>query len=102
MVKVRALNVLKEKKKLVFIILAEVLHIFKQTVFIIFRYGNFDKLRQNITQNEGGLGKFSFSFTSFGIHFNEDNSICCKEWAPGVHKLYLYGDFSKSITQYYI
>jgi len=58
------------------------------------RYGNFDKLRQNITQNEGGLGKFSLSFTSFGIHFNEDNSIYCKEWAPNVHKLYLYGDFN--------
>ena len=66
-----------------------------ESCLLFSRYGNFDKLRQNITQNEGGLGKFSLSFTSFGIHFNEDNSIYCKEWAPNVHKLYLYGDFSK-------
>lgn len=44
---------------------------------------------------EGGLKKFTTAYKSFGIHIKEDNSVHCKEWAPGAHKLYLYGDFSK-------
>ena len=58
------------------------------------RYGEFDKLRKEICSKEGGLSKFSLAFKTFGIHFNEDNSVSCKEWAPGANQLFLYGDFS--------
>jgi len=63
----------------------------------IARYGEFDKLRREICSKEGGLSKFSLAFQSFGVHINEDNSVSCKEWAPGANKLFLYGDFSKSL-----
>ena len=59
------------------------------------RYGEFDLLRKQIDEKEGGLAKFTLAFQSFGIHFNPDNSVSCKEWAPGAKQLYLYGDFSK-------
>lgn len=50
---------------------------------------------KGISKFEGGLAKFTTGYKSFGIHINEDNSVSCKEWAPGAFKLYLYGDFSK-------
>jgi 1,4-alpha-glucan branching enzyme len=59
-----------------------------------FRYGVFDKLRKEICESEGGIDKFTTAYKSFGIHINEDNSVTCKEWAPGARQLYLYGDFS--------
>ncbi|EFX60076.1 hypothetical protein DAPPUDRAFT_72874 [Daphnia pulex] len=58
------------------------------------RYGVFDKLRKEICESEGGIDKFTTAYKSFGIHINEDNSVTCKEWAPGARQLYLYGDFS--------
>ncbi|XP_057375752.1 1,4-alpha-glucan-branching enzyme-like [Daphnia carinata] len=58
------------------------------------RYGTFDKLRKEICQCEGGIDKFTSGYKSFGIHVNQDNSVSCKEWAPGARQLYLYGDFN--------
>lgn len=63
-----------------------------------FRYGTFNELRKEICQCEGGIDKFTSGYKSFGIHVNQDNSVSCKEWAPGARQLYLYGDFSKPIS----
>jgi 1,4-alpha-glucan branching enzyme len=52
-------------------------------------------LKKQICQCEGGIDKFTSAYKSFGIHIGEDNSVSCKEWAPGARQLYLYGDFSK-------
>lgn len=65
------------------------------------RYGEFDLLRKQIEEKEGGLAKFTQAFRSFGIHCNPDNSVSCKEWAPGAKQLYLYGDFSKCLIIHY-
>lgn len=62
--------------------------------YFIFRYGAFDNLRNEIKDSEGGIATFTSAYKSFGIHINQDNSVSCKEWAPGACQLYLYGDFS--------
>ena len=67
---------------------------------LFFRYGEFDKLRKEICQNEGGLNRFSLAFKTFGIHINDDNSVSCKEWAPGANQLFLYGDFSMRMEDF--
>ncbi|XP_032777768.2 1,4-alpha-glucan-branching enzyme [Daphnia magna] len=58
------------------------------------RYGAFDNLRNEINGSEGGIATFTSAYKSFGIHINQDNSVSCKEWAPGACQLYLYGDFN--------
>ncbi|EFX66191.1 hypothetical protein DAPPUDRAFT_302911 [Daphnia pulex] len=58
------------------------------------RYARFEKLKKQICQCEGGIDKFTSAYKSFGIHIGEDNSVSCKEWAPGARQLYLYGDFN--------
>lgn len=58
------------------------------------RYGAFDNLRNEINDSEGGIATFTSAYKSFGIHINQDNSVSCKEWAPGASQLYLYGDFN--------
>lgn len=58
------------------------------------RYGAFDNLRNEINDSEGGIATFTSAYKSFGIHINQDNSVSCKEWAPGACQLYLYGDFN--------
>lgn len=41
------------------------------------------------------MEKFTQAYKSYGIHINEDNSVSCKEWAPGAHQVFLTGDFSE-------
>ena len=65
------------------------------SIFILCRYGEVDKLKKAICECEGGINKFTTAYKTFGIHINPDNSVRCKEWAPGARQLYLYGDFSK-------
>lgn len=61
---------------------------------VCFRYAKFDKLLKQIDETEGGIDQFTQGYKTFGIHINADNSVSCKEWAPGAFQLYLYGDFS--------
>ncbi|XP_057375740.1 1,4-alpha-glucan-branching enzyme-like [Daphnia carinata] len=58
------------------------------------RYGVFNNLRNEINDTEGGIDTFTSAYKTFGIHINQDNSVRCKEWAPGAGQLYLYGDFN--------
>lgn len=58
------------------------------------RYDSFEKQKSYIDEMEGGIDQFSRAYETHGMHFNEDNSVYCKEWAPGAHQLYLYGDFN--------
>jgi 1,4-alpha-glucan branching enzyme len=54
-----------------------------------------ERLLKGISDNEGGLEKFSRAYEEFGVHVHPDNSIHCKEWAPLALALYLRGDFSE-------
>ena len=62
---------------------------------LVSRYGLFEKQRSDIDEAENGMDLFTRAYETFGIHFLEDNSVYCKEWAPGARQLYLYGDFSE-------
>jgi len=46
-------------------------------------------------KEESNLESFTTGYKTFGIHFNNDGSVYCLEWAPGAKQLYLTGDFSK-------
>ncbi|KHJ91840.1 hypothetical protein OESDEN_08284 [Oesophagostomum dentatum] len=43
----------------------------------------------------GGMERFTQGYKEFGLVVQPDNSIKCKEWAPGADQLTLIGDFSK-------
>lgn len=58
------------------------------------RYGIFSRTKNNIEKNLGGYDKFSRSYENFGMKVQPDNSIQCREWAPGADALFLIGDFS--------
>ena len=45
-------------------------------------------------KEESNLESFTTGYKTFGIHFNNDGSIYCLEWAPGAKQLYLTGDFN--------
>lgn len=47
-----------------------------------------------LTQLEGGLEEFTQGYKYYGLHFNPDNSVVAREWAPGAKQLYLTGDFN--------
>lgn len=48
-----------------------------------------------IEKYDGGLNEFSQGYKYYGLHFQPDNSVIAREWAPGAVQLYLTGDFSK-------
>lgn len=58
------------------------------------RYRTFLDKKNQIESIEGSLDDFSRSYQSFGIKINADNSVTCREWAPGVYQLFLTGDFN--------
>ncbi|OXU18210.1 hypothetical protein TSAR_003085 [Trichomalopsis sarcophagae] len=58
------------------------------------RYGLFKDYVDKIESGEKDLNQFSKSYTKFGIHINEDNSVIAREWAPGAEQVYLTGDFN--------
>ncbi|XP_049805932.1 1,4-alpha-glucan-branching enzyme [Schistocerca nitens] len=58
------------------------------------RYAFFKDCLDKIEAYDGGIQKFTQGYKSYGIHVNPDNSVTCKEWAPGAAELYLYGDFN--------
>uniref|UniRef100_A0A914P7P2 Uncharacterized protein n=1 Tax=Panagrolaimus davidi TaxID=227884 RepID=A0A914P7P2_9BILA len=59
------------------------------------RYKVFRESLQKLQDLPGGLDQFTLSYREYGVHLNEDNSISCLEWCPGVQGLSLVGDFSK-------
>ncbi|KAJ8912435.1 hypothetical protein NQ315_006102 [Exocentrus adspersus] len=58
------------------------------------RYGCFRDLQDAIEENGGGFDNFTKAYTYYGIHVQQDNSIVCREWAPGARQLFLTGDFN--------
>lgn len=49
---------------------------------------------QKIEKHDGGLKDFSQAYKYYGLHFQQDNSVIAREWAPGAVQVYLTGDFS--------
>ncbi|XP_066995367.2 1,4-alpha-glucan-branching enzyme [Anabrus simplex] len=58
------------------------------------RYACFRDYLEKVGEIEGGLDSFTRSYKDYGIHVNSDNSVTCREWAPGAVQLYLAGDFN--------
>ncbi|NWZ82908.1 GLGB enzyme, partial [Poecile atricapillus] len=58
------------------------------------RYSLFYNHLKNIEESEGGLGKFTKSYKTFGVNQLADGGIYCKEWAPGAEAVFLAGDFN--------
>lgn len=50
---------------------------------------------ESIEVNGNGLDNFTKAYEYYGIHVQPDNSIVCREWAPGAQQLFLTGQFSK-------
>lgn len=63
--------------------------------FVFFRYSCFLDYVDKVSEGEGGLDNFTQGYKWFGIHINSDNSVTCREWAPGANELFLFGDFSR-------
>ncbi|EEB10319.1 1,4-alpha-glucan branching enzyme, putative [Pediculus humanus corporis] len=58
------------------------------------RYAIFKDFLDKIVEKEGSIEKFSEGYKYYGMIFNEDNSVTCREWAPGASELYLMGEFN--------
>nr|CAI5837927.1 unnamed protein product [Callosobruchus analis] len=58
------------------------------------RYAVFKDFLETIDQNGGGLDKFTQGYKYFGINVQQDNTIICREWAPGAKQLFLTGEFN--------
>lgn len=58
------------------------------------RYGCLRDLQDSIEENGGGLDNFTKAYNYYGINVQQDNSIVCREWAPGARQLFLTGDFN--------
>nr|CAD7392416.1 unnamed protein product [Timema cristinae] len=57
-------------------------------------YACFKDYADKVGEHDGGLDNFTQAYKYYGIHINSDNSVTCREWAPGAHQLYLMGDFT--------
>jgi 1,4-alpha-glucan branching enzyme len=53
---------------------------------------------EKVSADEGGIQEFTQGYKYFGMHFNPDNSVTCREWAPGAANLFLAGDFSELLA----
>ncbi|RZF42612.1 hypothetical protein LSTR_LSTR001407 [Laodelphax striatellus] len=58
------------------------------------RYACFKDYIEKVNESGGGLDEFSKGYNYYGIHINADNSVTCREWAPGARALFLTGDFN--------
>ncbi|XP_017040833.1 1,4-alpha-glucan-branching enzyme [Drosophila ficusphila] len=58
------------------------------------RHGVLQDWLNKINQSEGGLEEFSQAYKYYGLHFQPDNSVIAREWAPGARDVYLTGDFN--------
>uniref|UniRef100_A0A1Y1MH90 Uncharacterized protein n=1 Tax=Photinus pyralis TaxID=7054 RepID=A0A1Y1MH90_PHOPY len=59
------------------------------------RYACFKDAIDKINESGGGIGEFTQAYKSFGVNVQPDNSVVCREWAPGARQLFLAGEFSK-------
>lgn len=58
------------------------------------RHNLLNEWMQRIEDSEGGIDHFSQGYRYYGLHFEPDNSVIAREWAPGAQALYLTGDFN--------
>uniref|UniRef100_A0A1B6E036 1,4-alpha-glucan branching enzyme n=1 Tax=Clastoptera arizonana TaxID=38151 RepID=A0A1B6E036_9HEMI len=58
------------------------------------RYACFQDYVDKVNDIEGGLENFTQGYKYYGVHINPDNSVTCREWAPGAIQVYLYGEFN--------
>lgn len=65
---------------------------------LCFRHGCLQQWLKTFEETEGGIDKFTRGYEDFGLHIKEDNSVRCREWAPGAIGLYLTGDFSERFS----
>jgi 1,4-alpha-glucan branching enzyme len=56
---------------------------------------------KKISEFEGGIENFTQGYKYYGMHVEPDNSVVCREWAPGALALYLTGDFSEYFNSSY-
>lgn len=59
------------------------------------RYAVFKDYIDTIETNGGGLDNFTQAYKFYGMHVQPDNSVICREWAPGARALFLAGDFNQ-------
>ncbi|XP_055916729.1 1,4-alpha-glucan-branching enzyme [Eupeodes corollae] len=58
------------------------------------RHGILKDWLNKIDNLEGGMNTFSQAYKFYGLHFQPDNSVIAREWAPGAKDVYLTGDFN--------
>ncbi|CAH0382025.1 unnamed protein product [Bemisia tabaci] len=58
------------------------------------RHACFLDYMEMINKTEGGVDKFTKAYDYYGIHILNDNSVTCREWAPGAKQVYLTGQFN--------
>ncbi|CAG9820624.1 unnamed protein product [Phaedon cochleariae] len=61
------------------------------------RYACFKDLSESIEENGNGIDEFTKAYNYYGVNVQPDNSIVCREWAPGAQQLFLAGDFIPDI-----
>lgn len=58
------------------------------------RYACFKDIMDSIENDGDGLDNFTKGYKYYGIHVQPDNTIICREWAPGARQIFLAGDFN--------
>ncbi|KAF5284607.1 hypothetical protein FQA39_LY16965 [Lamprigera yunnana] len=58
------------------------------------RYACFKDAVNKIDESGGGLKEFTQGYRYYGVNIQQDNSILCREWAPGAKQLFLTGEFN--------
>lgn len=58
------------------------------------RYACLLDIQEKIQTNGGGFDHFTKGYEYYGMHVQPDNSVICREWAPGARQLFLAGDFN--------
>ncbi|KAL3289626.1 hypothetical protein HHI36_023036 [Cryptolaemus montrouzieri] len=58
------------------------------------RYACLKDILLKIDENGGGLDTFTKAYKYYGINVQPDNTIICREWAPGAKQIFLTGDFN--------
>ncbi|XP_001361183.3 1,4-alpha-glucan-branching enzyme [Drosophila persimilis] len=58
------------------------------------RHGVLQEWLDKINQGDGGMDQFTQGYKYYGLHFQPDNSVIAREWAPGAKNVYLAGDFN--------
>lgn len=52
---------------------------------------------EKIEEHGGGVYEFTQGYKYFGVNVQSDNTVVCREWAPGAQALFLTGEFSNKI-----